>query len=88
MTKSGPAPLFAFLGYSVIALVLTWPLAADLGSDVPGDLGDSCAKHAIHKLCSRVTAILFCEFHCFVDDHLYWRGLLYANLPEGNAQKG
>ncbi|MEY4636325.1 MAG: hypothetical protein RJA55_2123 [Acidobacteriota bacterium] len=41
MTKSGPAPLFAFLGYSVIALVLTWPLAADLGSDVPGDLGDS-----------------------------------------------
>lgn len=41
MTKSGPAPLFAFLTYSVISLVLTWPLAAGLGSDVPGDLGDS-----------------------------------------------
>ena len=41
MTKSGPAPLFAFLTYSVVALVLTWPLAAGLGRDVPGDLGDS-----------------------------------------------
>ncbi len=41
MTKSGPAPLFAFLTYSVIALILTWPLAAGVGSDVPGDLGDS-----------------------------------------------
>jgi len=41
MTKSGPAPLFAFLTYTVIELVLTWPLAAGLGSDVPGDLGDS-----------------------------------------------
>jgi len=39
--KSGPAPLFSFLTYSVIALVLTWPLAAGLGRDVPGDLGDS-----------------------------------------------
>ncbi len=39
--KSGPAPLFTFLTYSVISLVLTWPLALGLGSDVPGDLGDS-----------------------------------------------
>ena len=39
--KSGPAPLFSFLTYSVISLVLTWPLAAGLGRDVPGDLGDS-----------------------------------------------
>lgn len=41
MTKSGPAPLFAFLTYLVIALILTWPLATGIGSDVPGDLGDS-----------------------------------------------
>ena len=39
--KSGPASLFAFLTYSVISLFLTWPLAAGLGRDVPGDLGDS-----------------------------------------------
>ena len=43
--KSEPASLFAslvsFLTYSVISLVLTWPLARGLGSDVPGDLGDS-----------------------------------------------
>ena len=39
--KSEPASLFAFLTYSVISLVLTWPLAAGLGRDVPGDLGDS-----------------------------------------------
>jgi hypothetical protein len=39
--KSGPAPLLTFLTYSVISLVLTWPLAAGLGRDVPGDLGDS-----------------------------------------------
>jgi len=39
--ERGPAPLFAFLTYSVIALVLTWPLVLGLGSDVPGDLGDS-----------------------------------------------
>jgi len=38
---SGPAPLFAFLAYSVVSLVLTWPLVLGLGSDVPGDLGDS-----------------------------------------------
>ena len=30
-----------FLLYSLLALVLTWPLAIGLGSDVPGDLGDS-----------------------------------------------
>lgn len=39
--KSGPAPFIAFLAYSVIALVLTWPLVLGLGRDVPGDLGDS-----------------------------------------------
>ena len=39
--KSEPASLFSFLTYSVISLVLTWPLALGLGSDVPGDLGDS-----------------------------------------------
>lgn len=39
--KSEPASLFSFLTYSVISLVLTWPLARGLGSDVPGDLGDS-----------------------------------------------
>jgi len=27
--------------YTLLALVLTWPLALGLGSDVPGDLGDS-----------------------------------------------
>jgi len=30
-----------FLLYALLALVLTWPLAIGLGSDVPGDLGDS-----------------------------------------------
>ena len=30
-----------FLLYALLALVLTWPLALGLGSDVPGDLGDS-----------------------------------------------
>ena len=30
-----------FLSYALLALVLTWPLALGLGSDVPGDLGDS-----------------------------------------------
>ena len=30
-----------FLSYTLLALVLTWPLALGLGSDVPGDLGDS-----------------------------------------------
>ncbi len=39
--KSEPASLVAFLSYSVISLVLTWPLVLGLGSDVPGDLGDS-----------------------------------------------
>jgi hypothetical protein len=31
----------AFLVYALLSLVLTWPVAAGLGSDVPGDLGDS-----------------------------------------------
>ena len=31
----------AFGLYSVLAVVLTWPLVLGLGSDVPGDLGDS-----------------------------------------------
>jgi hypothetical protein len=33
--------LAAFGLYSLLAVVLTWPLALGLGSDVPGDLGDS-----------------------------------------------
>jgi len=33
--------LAAFGLYSFLAVVLTWPLALGLGSDVPGDLGDS-----------------------------------------------
>jgi hypothetical protein len=39
--KSQPASLFAFVTYSVISLLLTWPLVTGLGSDVPGDFGDS-----------------------------------------------
>jgi hypothetical protein len=31
----------AFLTYLTLSLVLTWPVARGLGSDVPGDLGDS-----------------------------------------------
>jgi hypothetical protein len=31
----------AFLAYSLLSVVLTWPLLSGLGHDVPGDLGDS-----------------------------------------------
>jgi hypothetical protein len=31
----------AFLAYLILSLVLTWPVVRGLGSDVPGDLGDS-----------------------------------------------
>jgi hypothetical protein len=31
----------AFLAYLTLSLVLTWPVVGNLGSDVPGDLGDS-----------------------------------------------
>jgi hypothetical protein len=31
----------AFLAYLTLSLVLTWPVVRGLGSDVPGDLGDS-----------------------------------------------
>ena len=41
MSKSQPASFFAFLTYSVIFLVITWPLVLGLGRDVPGDFGDS-----------------------------------------------
>jgi len=41
LSKSQPASLFAFLAYSVISLVITWPLVLGLGRDVPGDFGDS-----------------------------------------------
>jgi hypothetical protein len=33
--------LAAFFAYTFLSIVLTWPLAAGLGRDVPGDLGDS-----------------------------------------------
>jgi hypothetical protein len=36
--SGGPQALFV---YSILSLVLTWPLVLGLGSDVPGDLGDS-----------------------------------------------
>ena len=39
--KRGPAPLVAFLAYSVISIALTWPLVLGAGSNVPGDFGDS-----------------------------------------------
>jgi hypothetical protein len=42
--KSGlfkSAGLRAFALYSILAIVLTWPLVLGIGSDVPGDLGDS-----------------------------------------------
>src|SRR3954466_6892055 len=31
---------FAFLVYVVLTIVMTWPLAAGLSHDVPGDFGD------------------------------------------------
>ena len=31
---------FAFLVYSVLAIAMTWPLAAGLARDIPGDFGD------------------------------------------------
>jgi len=36
-------PLVA-LGYLVLALIVTWPLALGLARDVQGDLGDSMLK--------------------------------------------
>lgn len=36
-----PASLLALAAYSFTSLVLTWPLVTGLGSDVPGDFGDS-----------------------------------------------
>ena len=41
MNPDRPAPVTAAVLYLVFALVLTWPLALGLASDVPGDLGDS-----------------------------------------------
>jgi hypothetical protein len=35
------AALLALACYSILSVILTWPVAAGLGSDVPGDLGDS-----------------------------------------------
>ena len=35
------AGLWALAFYSFLAVILTWPVAAGLASDVPGDLGDS-----------------------------------------------
>ncbi|MEZ5286978.1 MAG: hypothetical protein R2712_19665 [Vicinamibacterales bacterium] len=37
----GPRLLVVALGYTALALVFTWPLAAGLATDVPGDMGDS-----------------------------------------------
>ncbi len=39
--KRPPASLFALLAFSLLSLVLTWPLITVMGRDVPGDLGDS-----------------------------------------------
>jgi hypothetical protein len=39
--KRPSAALVALAAYAFLSLILTWPLAAGLGSDVPGDLGDS-----------------------------------------------
>jgi hypothetical protein len=39
--KIQPGSLAAFLAYTFLSIALTWPTAAGLGSDVPGDLGDS-----------------------------------------------
>ena len=36
-----PASLLALVAYSFTSLVLTWPLVLGIGSDVPGDFGDS-----------------------------------------------
>jgi hypothetical protein len=39
--RSSTMPFAVLALYSALALVMTWPLAAGLTSDVPGDLGDS-----------------------------------------------
>ena len=38
---SVPSELRVALLYSVFSVILTWPLVLGIGSDVPGDLGDS-----------------------------------------------
>ena len=35
------SPRAAILAYTALSIVLTWPLALGIASDVPGDLGDS-----------------------------------------------
>ncbi len=39
--SNGRSPLFIFILYSVLTILLTWPTAAQLGSAIPGQLGDS-----------------------------------------------
>ncbi len=41
MRRLASARLFPLAIYSVLAIVFSWPLVLGLGSDVPGDLGDS-----------------------------------------------
>ena len=69
-----PSRSAAFLLYSVIALVLTWPLAAGLGRDVPGDLGDSLlnmwilswgAEHLPHLLTGGMSWTQFWDANIF-----------------------
>jgi hypothetical protein len=38
--RSARVPWLAFAAYQLLAIVMTWPLAAGITSDVPGDLGD------------------------------------------------
>jgi hypothetical protein len=37
----GRAGFLVFIAYAALTLIMTWPLAAGLARDVPGDLGDS-----------------------------------------------
>jgi hypothetical protein len=82
----GPRPdrqrlwnLQALLGYTAIAVVMTWPLVTRLGREIASDLGDPVFNSWVMMWTGgQVLAALGGHWNAF---HLYWHGNIFAPEP-------
>lgn len=76
--ESGRTSLFAFLAFQGLAILMTWPLARGLASDVPGDLGDSLLNMWILAWgAERVPQLLVGQ----ISLHDYWNANIFHPEP-------
>ncbi|MEZ5416410.1 MAG: hypothetical protein R2708_03585 [Vicinamibacterales bacterium] len=74
----GVQTVTAALGYAVLTVVMTWPIAAGLGRDVPADLGDSLLNMWLMAWGAEAFVAMTSGTMSFAD---FWNGNIFHPAP-------